>query len=172
MWIYLTKREGEVIEHLVRVAEELIEKEYHLKKHKPLLVLSTPDLKQIIMNTTLTLGISYVSSLILVDNVTLQPVSATFTGQTVSSSDASIATFAFDATVPIQVDATPIAVGSGSILLSAVATYPDVNNPGQFLTQTFTASYPFTVVPTPEGLTLSLTDFVPASSTTTSTTTV
>lgn len=120
------------------------------------------------MNTTLTLGIPAQSNLILVDNVTLQTVPATFTGQTISS-DSPAATFAFDTVDPTLVVATPVSAGGGNILLSTTATYTD--STGAVVTNSFTASYPFTVVATADGLTLSLTDFVPVSSTTTSTTT-
>jgi len=122
------------------------------------------------MKTTLTLGSNATASLILVDNVTLQPVQATFSGQTVSSDNTTAATFVFDTTDPTLVVATPVAVGAGNILLSTIATYVD-SNTGQTVTATFTASYPFIVIVTPEGLTLSLTDFVNVGSTTTTSST-
>jgi len=136
-------KEIEVIENLTKIIDNLLAQRHsgcRRKPHKrrPTLVLSNQN--NIIMKTTLTLGSNATASLILVDNVTLQPVQA------------------------------PVAVGAGNILLSTIATYVD-SNTGQTVTATFTASYPFIVIVTPEGLTLSLTDFVNVGSTTTTSST-
>lgn len=177
MSLFSNKLELEIIEDLIKIIEGLLQDRKRgctrprRRRNRPLLVLTNQN--NILMNTILTLGNPATSSLILVDNVTLQPVAATFTGQTVSSDTPSVATFAFDIANPTQVDATPLTVGTGNILLTATATYTD-SNTGLVVTRLFSASYTFSVVATPEGLTLSLTDFIPAttSTTTTSTTTV
>lgn len=150
-------RKLKIIEELTEIIRFLLHRRTH--EDKPILTLATTNLNKIIMNTTLTLGLNAISTLILVDNKTLQPITVTFTDQTVTSDAPSVATFAIDSTVPTQVNATPVAVGTGNIALSATASYTD-SNTGQPVTQVFTATYPFSVTAEAEGLTLSLTDFV------------
>lgn len=155
--MFLNNTKLKIIEELTEIIKTLVHKETY--KHRPILALATTNLNNIIMNTTLTLGLNATSTIILVDNKTLLPVTATFTEQTASSDNTSVATFVIDPSTPTQVDATPVAAGTGNIILSATASYTD-SNTGQPVTQTFTATYPFTVVVAAEGLTLSLTDFV------------
>lgn len=169
--------ETKTIEELVDIVKELIDelKGERNKKNKPVLALTINinNSNYIIMNTTLTLGINAFSNLVLLDAKTLLPhTEAVFTGQSATSDSPQFATFTMDPDVANQVDATPVAVGAGNILLSTTATYTDSNSNLE-VTALFTATIPFNVAQGAEGLILSLTDFVnvTTSTTTTSTTT-
>lgn len=161
MSLFNNKKELDIIEDLVGIVKELFHENRILRKRKPILALKVTinGSNYIIMNTTLTLGFNATSKFVLIDNKTLLPVTATFTDQTVSTDAPGVATFVIDTVNPNQVDATPVATGSGNILIGATATYTD-SNTGQVVTAPFTASYPFSVTQAAEGLTLSLTDFV------------
>ena len=172
--------ELDIIGQLVKIVEILLKKEERLerelahekRKRRVVLALTTQinNQKYITMNTSLTLGVNAQSQYVLIDIVTLQPVtSAVFSGQTVASSDDTIATFQIDPLNPNQIIATPIAVGIGSINISSLVSYTDsLGNP---VTATLTSSFPFSVAVGADGVLLSLTDFVPLGSTTTTSTT-
>ena len=74
-----------------------------------------------------------VGTLGLVDHATQQPIAATFANVSVSSSDTSIFTTNLDASGNVDVDG--VAVGTGTLSISADATYVD---PATQATVTFT----------------------------------
>lgn len=183
MSLFFNEVELGIIETLVEIVGELLKKEEKLEeqlekeKNKRRVILGLiaqiNNQKFIIMNTSLTLGINAQSQFVLLDAVTLQPVTnATFSGQTVSGSDDTVATFQIDPSNSNQILATPVATGTGSISISATVSY--TNSVGTPVTATLTANFPFSVSQGADGVLLSLTDFVPvgSSTTTTSTTTL
>jgi len=170
MSLFSNEVELRIIDHLVEIVDRLLHREEELEKklereeHKRRVVLALTtqvnNQKFIVMNTSLILGINAQSQFVLLDAVTLQPVtSAIFSGQTVSSSDSTVATFAIDPTNSNQILATPVAVGTGTINISASVSY--TNSLGASVSATLTASFPFSVALGADGVLLSLTDFVP-----------
>ena len=95
-----------------------------------------------------------VGTLGLVNHATGEAITATFANVSTSSSDTSIFTVALDATG--LVDVTGIAVGTGTLSISADATYVD---PGSGVTVTFTKllTVAVTVSPTATATDLTIT---------------
>jgi len=87
----------------------------------------------IIMSAQLNVNELLVGTLGLVDHATQQPITATFTNVSVSSSDTSIFTASLDGSGNVDVDG--ISAGSGTLSISADATYVD---PATQATVTFT----------------------------------
>lgn len=167
-------RDRRIIDELVRTNEELALAVRILleQRNRPILAIASTDLNYIIMNSTLTLGIDAVTQVVLLDNATLQPnTTAVFSGLSVSSDTPSVATFAVDSVILTQIDATPVAAGSGNLIVTVTADYTDSNTGLPVTGAAFTATIPFTVVASPEGLLLSITGFVNVAPSTTSTTT-
>lgn len=85
------------------------------------------------MSAQLNVNEMLVGTLGLVNHQTQQPITATFANVTVTSSDPTIFTTALDASGNVDVDG--VAVGSGTLTISADATYVD---PATGATVTFT----------------------------------
>jgi hypothetical protein len=90
----------------------------------------------------------------LTDNKTGVVVAATFSNQTVgTNTNPEFATFSLDPSNPNQVNATPLAAGSGQVTFSTHADYSDLgDNTPQSEDFTITKNYTVTQVTTPDGV--------------------
>lgn len=112
--------------------------------------------QQLIMaDLALALGVSKTGIFTLLDNKTLAAIpGVTFSNQAVgANTNPNAATFALDPANPNNVIGTPVALGSGSVVLSASAAYTDQGD-GSAQTGAFSITKNFTVVATADGATL------------------
>lgn len=149
------KAELHIIERLLKLIEKLITP---AKNTKPIFALTTiiNNQKFIIMSDiVLALGTNKTGVFALLDNKTLQPISdASFSNQAVGvNTNPGAATFAIDPASPNSPVATPVAVGSGSVVFSADASYTDPGD-GSSQSGTFSITKNFSVVATPDGASL------------------
>jgi hypothetical protein len=148
--------EGQDLEQLVKDNEILAEENIRLtgiiqtllgkdRPHKVRLILISNDNKSIlrIMSLSIAANQEAVGVLILLDDETQQPVTATFANTSAVSDTPSVLTAAIDSNG--NVDATAVAAGSGNLTVTTTATY--TNSLGnQMVTQESTV-IPFTVTP-------------------------
>lgn len=91
----------------------------------------------------------------LVDTVTNQPVTATFTDVSWSSDNEAVFTTEQNATDTNEQDITGVSAGTANLIVTAVASYTDSNGDAQ--TPTLTSTIPVTVTGTPDGVELNVT---------------
>ena len=140
-------RQARTIEHISK------------KKSKPILVLTTIINNQtfIMADITLTIGTIGTGNMALIDNVTGNPVAATFSNQAVgANSNPEVATFELNPANPNQVKGTAHAAGSGTIVISANGSYTDAGDGSVHTDEAFTVTKNFSVAVSPNGATFDL----------------
>lgn len=148
------KAELHIIEKLLAIIEKLIKP---VQNRKPIFALTIIINRQtfIMSDIVLALGTNKTGVFALLDNKTLQPIpDASFSNQQVGvNTNPGAATFAIDSASPNSPVATPVAVGSGSVVFSADASYTDLGD-GSSQTGSFSITKNFTVVASPDGASL------------------
>lgn len=135
----------------------LTEEEHHHRKHrnKPIFVLSTIINKQqfiFMADVKLVIGSPKTGIFTLIDNKTLLPItSASFSNQAVgANSNPEFASFALDTANPNNLIGTPIAAGSGTVVITTDASWTDAgDNSSQ--TGSFSVTKNYTVTPSADG---------------------
>lgn len=125
------------------------------KEHsKPIFTLSIIINKQvyIMANVALVVGSPKTGLFTLIDNKTLLPITGvSFSNQAVgANSNPEFATFALDPANPNNVVGTPIAAGSGTVVITTDASYTDPGD-GSAQSGSFSVTKAFTVTPSADG---------------------
>lgn len=146
-------------DRLIGVIEKLLPKPNH-EKNKPIFTLSININSQIYLmaNVALVIGSPKTGAFTLIDNKTLLPISpVTYSNQALgTNSNPEFATFALALTDPNDptslnsVVGTPVAPGSGTLVITTTANYSD---PGDSSAQSgsFSVTKAFTVVASADG---------------------
>lgn len=143
----IERKEDEIEILLEILAEAFPHRPYHRRrkpKHHPHRLAILKSINNSIfelMNLTIASNQNEAGILGLVDEVTNQPVTGTFTGVTASSDTPAAATVAVDADNDINV--TAVAAGSGNITVTALCAFTDSTGAAQ--AETLTATIPFTI---------------------------
>ena|ERR1700760_1195206 len=136
------------LEKLIRFIIELVGENY--PKHKPIFALTTTLNNQtfIMANINLVVGTNQTGVFTLLDG-NLNPIQGvSFSNQVVgASSNPEFATFALDPAHANNVIATPVAAGSGTVVITTDATYNDPVT-GVATTGSFSVTKNFTVTAT------------------------
>ncbi len=154
-----TPETGQPLHIQFTVENIIVIDEHHHKKHhhsdKPFFVLTILINKQnfiFMANVQLVVGSPKTGVFTLIDNKTLLPItSASFSNQAVgANSNPEFATFALDPSNPNSLIGTPIAAGSGTVVITTDASWTD---PGDSSSQTssFSVTKNFTVTPSADG---------------------
>ena len=151
----MLKNQGKTLD----IVEDLV----HLLKHccrshkeKPIFTLSLQIQNQtlIMANVALVIGSPKTGAFTLIDNKTLLPIpNVTYSKQAVgTNSNPEFATFALDPNNPNAVIGTPIAAGTGTVVITTDASY---NDPGDNSPQSgsFSVTKTFVVTPSADGAT-------------------
>lgn len=149
----IIKIQAETIGRLTRI----IDKKCHKKhRNKPIFALTTFINKQqfiIMADVQLVVGSPKTGIFTLIDNKTLLPITtASFSNQAVgANSNPEFATFALDPSNPNNLIATPVAAGSGTVVITTDASYTD---PGDNSSQSgsFSITKKFTVLASQDGV--------------------
>lgn len=162
------KDEFKVIDRLLKNEERMLENESRLLKvvekliphqpprQKPIFTLSLQIQNQIYImaNVALVIGSPKSGAFTLIDNKTLLPIDGvTYSNQAVgANSNPELATFALDPANPNSVVGTPVAAGTGTVVITTDASYTD---PGDGSTQSgsFSVTKTFVVTPSADGAT-------------------
>lgn len=149
-------QELRIIETQTRIIEELVALVGKSGEQKPIFALTTilnNNQKVILMaDVRLVLGTPNTGVFTLLDNKTLQPISASFSNQVVTNNNTDLADIALDPSNPNQVIGNGKVAGSGTVVITTHADYTD---PGDQSAQSadFTVTKNFTVVATADGAT-------------------
>lgn len=142
-----------IIKTLVAVIDRLTKP----KKSKPIFVLTTIINNQTLIMADISLNVGQLvgGNMALIDNVTGNPVPATFSNQAVASnSNPEFADFFVNTTDPNRINGNGIAVGSGQVVITADGSYIDPGD-GSAQSASFSVTKNFTVtsVSGPNGVT-------------------
>lgn len=134
----------------------LTEEEHHHRKHrnKPIFALTITIKNQTLIMTDvqLVVGSPKTGIFTLIDNKTLLPITtASFSNQAVgANSNPEFASFALDTANPNNLIGTPIAAGSGTVVITTDASWTDAgDNSSQ--TGSFSVTKNYTVTPSADG---------------------
>jgi|SRR6266404_6166526 len=159
----LLKNEERMLENesrLLKVVEKLIP--HHPTRQKPIFTLSLQIQNQtlIMANVALVIGSPKTGLFTLIDNKTLLPISpVTYSNQALgANSNPEFATFALALTDPNDpaslnsVVGTPIAAGTGTLVITTTAAYADPGD-GSAQSGSFSVTKTFVVTPSADGAT-------------------
>lgn len=138
---------------LIRILDRLIPEPPPVI-NKPVFTLYTIINSQIYImaNVALVIGSPKTGLFTLIDNKTLLPIpGVTYSNQALgTNSNPEFATFAFDPANPNAVVGTPVAAGSGTVVITTDASYTDPGD-GSSQSGSFSVTKAFTVTPSADG---------------------
>lgn len=150
------KRLWEENRRLTEIIKILSEREHHPHRNKPFfnVYFEIKNQTNIMANVALVIGSPKSGVFTLIDNKTLLPiVNPVFSNQAVgANSNPEFATFALDPANPNSVIGTPVAAGTGTVVITTDASYTDAGD-GSTQSGSFSVTKTFVVQPSADGAT-------------------